>query len=261
LTFSPVDITPFIAVITSAFARVRAVSAVSAFTAKKKGYPVLRDADNEGVVGDDEAMWMFDNPPETSGGMTRLKLRWGIVRLVKSKTFFYFGGFLVLFDLVFMCLRSFYASEQTLELVDNAETAFTLVFAIEIIIRMAGTTSWMNFWSTKRNLFDLFLVISTCVIQLPMIQDSWVYKYLTIFQILRMYRLFICIPRVRRLLVSFKNIEMMTKGEEGLNLGFHSRLLWVQVKVSFMSWYFLFWQLLYVPQYSCKCLVVILIQL
>ncbi|CAO3641997.1 unnamed protein product [Mucor hiemalis] len=185
------------AVITSAFARVRAVSAVSAFTAKKKGYPVLRDA--EGL--DDEAMWMFENTPEDLGrGVTRLKLRWWIVRLVKSRFFFYFGGFLVLFDLVFMCLRSFYASEKTLEMIDNAETAFTFVFAIEIILRIVGTTNWMTFWSTKRNLFDLFLVISTCVIQLPMIQDSWVYKYLTIFQILRLYRLFICIPRVRRLL-------------------------------------------------------------
>ncbi|OAD00432.1 hypothetical protein MUCCIDRAFT_113913 [Mucor lusitanicus CBS 277.49] len=185
------------AVITSAFARVRAESAVSAFTAKKKGYPVLRDA--EGL--DDEAMWMFDNPPDDLGkGVTRLKLRWWIVRMVKSRAFFYFGGFLVLFDLIFMCLRSFYASKATLELVDNAETAFTFVFALEILLRMVGATSWMSFWSAKTNLFDLFLVISTCVIQLPMIQDSWAYKYLTIFQILRLYRLFICIPRVRRLL-------------------------------------------------------------
>ncbi|CAO3640711.1 unnamed protein product [Mucor fragilis] len=185
------------AVITSAFARVRAESAVSAFTAKKKGYPVLRDA--EGL--DDEAMWMFDNPPDDLGkGVTRLKLRWWIVRMVKSRAFFYFGGFLVLFDLIFMCLRSFYASKATLELVDNAETAFTFVFALEILLRMVGASSWMSFWSAKTNLFDLFLVISTCVIQLPMIQDSWVYKYLTIFQILRLYRLFICIPRVRRLL-------------------------------------------------------------
>lgn len=155
-------------------------------------------------------MWMFDNTPDELGrGMTRLKLRWWIVRLVKSKTFFYFGGFLVLFDLVFMCLRSFYASEDLLELIDNAETGFTFVFAIEIILRMVGAPSWMNFWSTKRNLFDLFLVISTCVIQLPMIQDSWVYKYLTIFQILRLYRLFICIPRVRSLLVKKKHYAIL----------------------------------------------------
>ncbi|KAI7900056.1 Ion transport protein-domain-containing protein [Cokeromyces recurvatus] len=185
------------AVITSAFARVREESAVSAFTAKKKGYPILRDA--EGL--DNENIWMFDNPPDDLGkGVTRVKLRWWIVQLVRSKLFFYFGGFLVFFNFIFMCLRSFYASEKTLSLIDNAETAFTFIFAFEIILRIVGATSWISFWSTKTNLFDLFLVISTCVIQLPMIQDSWEYKYLTVFQILRLYRLFICIPRVRRLL-------------------------------------------------------------
>jgi hypothetical protein len=91
---------------------VRAESAVSAFTAKKKGYPILRDAESL----DDEAMWNLDNPPDDLG-ITRLRLRYWIVRLVKSRTFFYFGGLLVLFDLVFMCLRSFYASKETLEMI------------------------------------------------------------------------------------------------------------------------------------------------
>lgn len=72
---------------------------------------------------------------------------------------------------------------------------------MEILLRMLGATSWMNFWYSTTNLVDLFLVISTCIIQLPMIQGSWAYKYLTIFQILRVYRLFICIPQVRRLVV------------------------------------------------------------
>ncbi|KAI8378680.1 Ion transport protein-domain-containing protein [Choanephora cucurbitarum] len=186
------------AVITSAFARVRADNAVSAFTAKKSGYPVLRDA--EGL--DDDVMWTFDNAPEDLGkGVTRLKIRWWIVRLVKKRTFFYSCGFLVLLDLIFMCLRSFPASPSTLDLVDSAETAFTFIFAIEILLRMIGAVSWIGFWSSKTNLFDLFLVICTCVIQLPMIQDSPAYKYLTIFQILRCYRLFICIPRVQRLVL------------------------------------------------------------
>ncbi|RCH90012.1 calcium channel protein, partial [Rhizopus stolonifer] len=166
------------AVITSAFGRVRAENAVSAFTAKKKGYPILRDA--EGL--DDETMWTFDNAPEDLGkGVTRVKMRWWIVRLVKNRAFFYFGGFLVLLDMIFMCLRSFHASQATLDLIDNAETAFTLIFAIEILLRMIGAASWMSFWSSKTNVFDLFLVICTCI--------------------LRFYRLFICIPRVRRLLL------------------------------------------------------------
>lgn len=88
------------------------------------------------------------------------------------------------------------------DFLDNVETAFTFFFALEILVRMAGATTWMQFWNSGRNKFDLLLVIATCIIQLPMIQDSPAYKYLTIFQCLRMYRLFICIPRVRRLLAS-----------------------------------------------------------
>lgn len=193
-----------LAVITSAFARVRALSSVSAFTAKKKSYLVLRDTEEANADEDSENTWMFDHrTDEHRKGVSTLKLRWFLIRLVRSRSFFYFGGFLVLLDLVFMCLRSFSASDARLEMVDNAETAFTFIFAIEIVIRMAGVTSWMNFWSSKRNAIDLFIVIATCVIQLPMIQDSPVYKYLTIFQICRLYRLFLCIPRVRRLVVSF----------------------------------------------------------
>ncbi|KAI8977429.1 Ion transport protein-domain-containing protein [Mycotypha africana] len=186
------------AVVTSAFARVRAESAMSAFTARKKGYSLLRMADG---LDDEEAMWMFDNSPDEFGkGVTRLRLRWWIVRLVKNRAFFYFGGLLVLLDLIIMCFRSSYASTYTMELVDNAETAFTFIFALEIVLRMVGATSWLAFWSSRRNLFDLSIVIVTCIIQLPIIKDSYAYKYLTIFQILRVYRLFICIPRVRRLL-------------------------------------------------------------
>ena len=91
---------------------------------------------------------------------------------------------------------------------DNVETAFTFIFALEIVLRMIGAPGWMQFWASGRNKFDLFLVIVTCVIQLPMIQDSHAYKYLTIFQCFRQYRLFICIPRVRRLLVSTVNITI-----------------------------------------------------
>ncbi|EIE92076.1 hypothetical protein RO3G_16787 [Rhizopus delemar RA 99-880] len=203
-----------LAVITSAFARVRALSSVSAFTAKKKSYLVLRDTEEANADEDSENTWMFDHrTDEHRKGVSTLKLRWFLIRLVRSRSFFYFGGFLVLLDLVFMCLRSFSASDARLEMVDNAETAFTFIFAIEIVIRMAGVTSWMNFWSSKRNAIDLFIVIATCVIQLPMIQDSPVYKYLTIFQICRLYRLFLCIPRVRRLVVS-----ALGTGESVLNV-------------------------------------------
>ncbi|KAI9029793.1 Ion transport protein-domain-containing protein [Phycomyces nitens] len=200
------------AVITSTFTQIRANNSESGFTAKKKAHPLLRLADSHENSTHEDISWKFEDAHNDSGiGVTRLWLKIKIVNMVKSPMFFYFGGLLVFLDLVFMCMRSFYASEKTLEIIDNAETAFTFIFVIEIIIRFVGAPTWVQFWSSGRNRFDLFLVISTCVIQLPMIQDSEAYKYLTIFQVLRLYRLLICFPRVRRIIyASLGNGESIT---------------------------------------------------
>jgi hypothetical protein len=86
------------------------VNAVSAFTAKKKGYSVLRD--ESGVL------WMFeDDGKETRNASVGVRIKIFLKRMVMSQSFFYFGGFLVLLDMIFMCLRSFEASQEILELV------------------------------------------------------------------------------------------------------------------------------------------------
>ena len=51
------------------------------------------------------------------------------------------------------------------------------------------------------NCVDLFLVVATCIIQIPPIHNSSVYGWLTIFQILRIYRVIIAIPLTRNLLL------------------------------------------------------------
>lgn len=80
------------------------------------GYPVLNSAEEL----NEEVTWTVENPPEKLGkGVTGMKLRWWIECLVRSRPFFYFGGFLVLMDLVFMCFRSFNASEAKLALLGN----------------------------------------------------------------------------------------------------------------------------------------------
>lgn len=146
----------------------------------------------------EDYIWKYEEGGHDVKGLwLRRKLIW----IAQSTAFFYLGGLMVLLDIGFMCVRSVHASEETLEMLDNVETAFTFLFVVELLIRMAGALSWVHFWTSIRNKVDLFLVVVTCVIQLPMIQDSSAYKYLTIFQCMRIYRLFICLPRVRRLLV------------------------------------------------------------
>lgn len=203
---------------------------MSAFTGKKKKHRMLRPAHM--TDDQEELVWRYEDPEHDPRHLTtRLRFKRLLTRFAKSTAFFYLGGLLVLLDIAFMCLRSAHASNDTLEMIgkyfivsgfrvlristlklpskDNAETAFTFLFALEILIRMLGAVNWMKFWMSTRNKFDLFLVIVTCIIQLPMIQDSAAYKYLTIFQCLRIYRLFICIPRVRRLVVFIVALNLM----------------------------------------------------
>ncbi|CAG8809622.1 31514_t:CDS:2, partial [Racocetra persica] len=49
-------------------------------------------------------------------------------------------------------------------------------------------------------LIDLLLAIITCFIQVPVIKSSPAYPYLTIFQIVRVYRVVIAVPRLKNVL-------------------------------------------------------------
>lgn len=83
------------------------------------------------------------------------------------------------------------------------ELAFTLAFDVEMIIRMfAYFPDWRAFVSEPRNMFDLFLAVTTSIIQIPAIADDPVYRWLTIFQLARWYRFVLVFPRMRPLLVS-----------------------------------------------------------
>ena len=86
----------------------------------------------------------------------------------------------------------------------NLEWAFTLAFDVEIIIRIAAhLPDWSHFFkSGYHNNFDLFLAVVTSIIQIPAISSADVYHWLTIFQLMRWYRVVIVVPRMRPLLVS-----------------------------------------------------------
>jgi len=85
-----------------------------------------------------------------------------------------------------------------------AETVATVIFAVEIIVRFAiSFPDWRSFFRKTTNNCDLFLAVATCVIQIPVIHNSGVYGWLTIFQIMRVYRIIIAVPVTRDLLVPF----------------------------------------------------------
>jgi voltage-dependent calcium channel len=82
------------------------------------------------------------------------------------------------------------------------ESITTVLLAVEIVIRFGVSfPDWRRFFRSQSNCFDLFLVVATCIIQIPVIHNSSVYGWLTIFQIMRVYRVIMAVPVTRDLLV------------------------------------------------------------
>ncbi|KAG0370046.1 calcium channel protein, partial [Gamsiella multidivaricata] len=107
----------------------------------------------------------------------------------------------VVVDLVFQCLPQYRTPPSTIQIYDRVELWFTVAFAVEIVIRFL---SWpptpKAFFQSKKNLVDLFLAVITLIIQTPLIHRSQAYVYLTIFQVLRVYRPIIYVGRLRSLI-------------------------------------------------------------
>lgn len=91
-------------------------------------------------------------------------------------------------------------------ILNNGELVLTIVFDVEIIIRvLAELPDWRRFFYKGRNVFDLVLAIGSSIIQIPVIHQSTVYPWLTCFQLARFYRVILEIPRMKPLLVSIFN--------------------------------------------------------
>jgi len=78
----------------------------------------------------------------------------------------------------------------------------TFILLLEIILRFLS--DWRNFHRSQRNWVDLGLAIITTVIQIPRIRNSGQpYAWLSIFQILRFYRVVLAVSLTRDLIVSY----------------------------------------------------------
>ncbi|KAF9214504.1 calcium channel protein [Podila verticillata] len=179
----------FIAGITYSFGAVRAEKRHSAFSSKPRSTRILLDT-AEG--------WQFEDQIR----QVQSSARQYIIRLVNDPWFPYAGAFLVFLNLVAMCFRRFDSTAEELRKIDRAEMGFTIIFLIEICLRIAGAASWKAFMKKKSNVFDLFLAIVTTILLLPVVHNWEWFRYLTIFQVLRSYRLIPAIPGVRDLMRS-----------------------------------------------------------
>lgn len=161
-----------IAVITSSFQVIREESKASAFTSAQEAF--VSDED-EHLHRASKVQRIYD----------RTSLVWVLI---------------IAYDLLCQSLRSHDMGPLRAYIINASEIVVTILLDFEIIIRVVA--NWRRFPKSARNLFDLFLAVSTTIILLPPIRSQTViYAWLTIFQILRAYRVVLAIPITRKLIL------------------------------------------------------------
>ncbi|KAF2472109.1 calcium channel-like protein subunit Cch1 [Lindgomyces ingoldianus] len=163
-----------IAVITSSFQVIREESKASAFTGEE-----MEEEEVDGL------------PKQRVSALKRLYGKTGWIWVV-----------VIAYGLIVQSLRSATMSDSRQKFIDLSETGVTLILLIDIILRFVS--DWRHFFQSKRNITDLMIAIITTVIQIPVIKnahDGRAYAWLTIFQVLRIYRVVLAVPMTRDLIM------------------------------------------------------------
>ncbi|KAI1005582.1 Calcium-channel protein [Podosphaera aphanis] len=112
---------------------------------------------------------------------------------------YWFWNFIIAFDMFCQALQTSDMSSSRANFIDSSQKLVTLVLLFEVFIRFL--VDWRAFFSKNKNLIDLGLSLITTAIQIPIIRNSGrPYAWLTVFQILRIYRLILAVPVTKSLL-------------------------------------------------------------
>lgn len=161
-----------IAVITSSFQVIREEGKMSAFAAHVKG--LVQDLD------------------------IKTPRRLSAMKSLYDKTY-WFWIVVIAYDLLCQAFRSANMPLSRAHFIDISEIVVTFILLVDIILRFA--VDWRGFHLQKKNWFDLGLALITTLILLPPIRHSGQpYAWLTVFQILRIYRVIIAVPITRSLI-------------------------------------------------------------
>lgn len=117
-------------------------------------------------------------------------------------TFEFVFPILIICDLVAQCLRTADMSRGFAHTLYRIEASYTILFLVEIIVRFClHLPDWRLFFKLKRNRFDLFLAIITSIIIISPIKTKLghAYYWLTVFQIMRVYRVVMATSYTRNL--------------------------------------------------------------
>jgi hypothetical protein len=161
-----------IAVITSSFQVIREEGKMSAFAAHVKG--LVQDLD------------------------LKTPRRLSAMKSLYDKTY-WFWIIVIAYDLLCQAFRSSDMPPSRAHFIDISEIVVTFVLLVDVILRFA--VDWRGFHLQKKNWFDLGLALITMLILIPPIRNSGQpYAWLTVFQILRIYRVIIAVPITRSLI-------------------------------------------------------------
>ena len=144
-------------------------------------------------------------PDEQDDGWTtidaRRPLRRNFVKTIYSYTYWCWV-LLALTSLTLQATRTVNTTISHQFIMYYGELTITLLFDVEIALRMlAALPDWRAFFYHGNNWLDLILAIGSTIIQIPVIHDSAVYPWFTIFQLARFYRVILVFPRMKPLLV------------------------------------------------------------
>lgn len=161
-----------IAVITSSFQVIREESKASAFTADEP--QIMSTLKEEPLRRRSSMQRIYDN----------VKWFWVVT---------------IAYGLMCQAFRTSYMSARQERFLDTSEVVVTILLDVEIVFRFL--IDIRRFHKKKRNIFDLFLAVVTSIIIIPPIRNSGqLYNWLTVFQILRVYRVVLAIPMTRKLI-------------------------------------------------------------
>ncbi|KAF9078268.1 Ion transport protein-domain-containing protein [Rhodocollybia butyracea] len=174
----------FVAVITNTFSAIRSETQKSAFGAAS--LPVIEDERDDGWAAIERNKPVKKNIAKVLYDYTR----WCWILLALA-------------SLALQATRTATVSATHAEMLSYGELGITFAFDLEIIVRMLATLpDWRSFLVRGQNWLDVILAVGSSIIQLPVIKNSSVYPWFTIFQLMRFYRVILEVPRMRPLLLS-----------------------------------------------------------
>ncbi|KAJ3714680.1 Ion transport protein-domain-containing protein [Lentinula raphanica] len=115
-------------------------------------------------------------------------------------------------SLTLQATRTASVSTTHAKILSFGELGITFAFDLEIVVRWLATLpDWRSFFTRAQNWLDVILAVGSSIIQIPVIKDSSVYPWFTIFQLMRFYRVILEVPRMKPLLLSvFGNMYGLT---------------------------------------------------